>query len=69
MDPHHIFDEQHYSELVDEADNIIWLCRRCHANHTTAHKRLKRAVVCRAERLARTPKMEAYLERTYGPKL
>jgi hypothetical protein len=64
--PHHIFPHQRWPELVAEPDNLLWVADDCHMNHEAASKRFTRHVVWRAEHLAVTPAMSAYLDRTYG---
>ena len=66
VDNHHIFYTQAFPELADEPDNVIALCRRCHADHHAASHRLPRSVCKVAERLASTPRMEDWLDRRYG---
>lgn len=63
--PHHVFPKQRWPELINEPDNLIGVAADCHANHEVASKRLPRYAIRRAERLACTPAMKAYLDRTY----
>jgi len=66
LDPHHVFPKQKWPELKWEPDNIIPVCRKCHADHEVAYRRLPRAAVKPAERLATDDRMKAYLDRTYA---
>lgn len=64
---HHIFDQQHYEELADDPDNVVAVASYCHDRHTSAMARFPRSIAKRAEHLATTERMKAYLDRTYGP--
>lgn len=62
---HHVFDQNHYPELVDEPDNILAVAEYCHRRHTDAVERFDRSICKRAERFAVTPSMENYLDNHY----
>jgi hypothetical protein len=64
---HHVFDQNRYPELADDPDNIVPVAARCHADHTSAKRRLPRFACRYAERLAVTPQMENHLARHYLP--
>lgn len=64
---HHVLSQQRFPEYADEAANIVPVAPHCHERHTTAFKRLPRAACGTAERLPLTPRMETYLDKTYGP--
>ena len=67
VDWHHVFPKSKFPQLRDEKTNLIAVCRRCHANHEVAYRRLPRSAIARAEGLATTDAMRSYLDRTYGP--
>lgn len=62
---HHIFDQSDYPEFIDVLENIVPVAERCHTRHTNAVERFPRSVCSRAETLAVTPAMAAYLDRFY----
>ena len=62
---HHVFPQNKWPELVDNIDNIVAVNIDCHARHTNAYKRFPRSICKRAEHLATTDKMRAYLDNTY----
>ena len=62
---HHVFSQRLFPLLVDEPDNIVTVASSCHTAHTNAWRRFPRSICRRAERLATTPKMQNFLERTY----
>lgn len=62
---HHVFPKSKYPRLVDEADNVLGVNELCHAEHEGRKRKITRAAVARAERLATTGPMESYLDRTY----
>jgi hypothetical protein len=64
---HHILSKARWPHLTNEPDDIVGVTADCHANHENASKRLPRAACALAERLATTPPMQSYLDRTYGP--
>jgi len=63
--PHHVFPKSRWPELLNEPDNLIAANADCHARHETAFKRFPRYAIRRAERLASTPAMKAYLDSHY----
>ncbi len=68
-DNHHVLYTQRWPELGDEPDNLIALCRSCHANHHSGMRRLSRSLCRYAEKLADDGPKQAFLKRTYGRSL
>lgn len=68
-DPHHCFPKQasRWPNLVDVPENVIGLCRSCHAEHEAVTRRIPRSAIACAEGLVRDYRMAAYLDRVYGP--
>ena len=64
-DHHHVFYTQRYPDLADDPDNLISLCRGCHANHHSGMRRIPRRLCRHAERLA-DEQMLGWLDRRYG---
>ena len=64
---HHLLPRQRWPELIDVPENMIALDALCHANHTSARRRIPRAAVKASEPLALNDQMKAYLDSRYGP--
>lgn len=68
LDPHHALPKDDWPDLVQLADNLLMLCRGCHANHEHAFRRVRRdelpaCVLALAEREG--PRALAYIDRIY----
>jgi 5-methylcytosine-specific restriction endonuclease McrA len=66
QDAHHVLYTQRFPELADDPDNVVALCRQCHADHHAASHRLPRKIARHAALLAEgSPQRLSFIERTY----
>lgn len=71
IDPHHVFPQSKWPDLADEPNNVVALCRHCHAAHHSGNpdERLPRRVARHAMLLVgpdrEGERRKAYLERYY----
>ena len=40
-DPHHVLPVQGWPQHCQESLNLVPICRKCHANHHAAHRRIQ----------------------------
>ncbi len=64
---HHVLPKARFPELAQDPRNIVGVTAKCHANHESAYRRLKRyALAPIVASLLTTAQRRSYFRRTYG---